>query len=281
MKKPIRRPPIRRRTTPEPFPYAFDPASFSVGVSSDGALTEGAWNIDDKLPNVLDTLGNKFPDRVLDGSNANEATDSFHQYKADCDCVKNMSMAHYTVTINWRRVMGDASLFTYSAAGIEFYNAVVNYCRGIGLEIHFRLTRDDMPQALADIGGWTNPLSIKYFEVYADVMYYNFADRVFIWGTFFDAGWMSNTVYGNGRLDPVVKPFDPRSRYESLANVLKAHATVYRLYHYRYGHFGGQIAMCVYGAWYYSATNNTYDVDKAKAAQVIFVTLQSFASEVW
>ena len=36
----------------------------------------------------------------------------------------------------------------------------------------------DLPQPLQDLGGWTNPVLVDYFEDYARVLYTNFVDRV-------------------------------------------------------------------------------------------------------
>jgi len=36
----------------------------------------------------------------------------------------------------------------------------------------------DLPQHLQDLGGWTIPVLVNYFEGYARVLYTNFGDRV-------------------------------------------------------------------------------------------------------
>jgi beta-glucosidase/6-phospho-beta-glucosidase/beta-galactosidase len=41
-----------------------------------------------------------------------------------------------------------------------------------------------LPAYLQDLGGWTNPKIVDYFEVYADALFKHFGDRVKKWITF-------------------------------------------------------------------------------------------------
>ena len=83
----------------------------------------------------------------------------------------------------------------------------------------------DLPMALQEIGGWTNPYLAYYFEDYARVLYSYFGDRVKYWITI-NANCHG---YGDDEFPPYIN--QPGIPYYLCNHVmLLAHAKAYLLY---------------------------------------------------
>lgn len=84
---------------------------------------------------------------------------------------------------------------------------------------------DDLPLALHELGGWTNPYMAYYFEDYARILFSYFGDRVKYWITLNAAC----TGYG---LDDFVPFLDQSGIANYLCNqvMILAHAKAYHLY---------------------------------------------------
>lgn len=74
---------------------------------------------------------------------------------------------------------GDTS--NINEAGLQYYDNLINELLANGIEPMITMYHWDLPQALQEIGGMTNPLIIRYFEAYADVLFARYKDRVKLW----------------------------------------------------------------------------------------------------
>jgi beta-glucosidase len=66
-------------------------------------------------------------------------------------------------------------------AGLNFYRHVVDELVENGIEPWLCLHHYDLPQALQDEGGWSNPRIIQYFADYAELMARELGDKVKHW----------------------------------------------------------------------------------------------------
>ena len=91
----------------------------------------------------------------------------------------------------------------------------------------------DLPQYLQNLGGFTNPVIVKYFEFYADILYKSFGDRVMTWITINEPKLYCIEGYGRGSSGPVVQA-PGIGEYLCGYYSLLCHAAAYRLYKRKY-----------------------------------------------
>jgi beta-glucosidase len=68
-----------------------------------------------------------------------------------------------------------------NAAGIDFYNRVINLCLQLNITPWITLYHWDLPQALEEKGGWTNREILHWFSEYVACCINHFGDRVTHW----------------------------------------------------------------------------------------------------
>lgn len=125
----------------------------------------------------------------------------------------------------------------------------------------------DLPQALQDKGGWLNEEIIEHFGNFAQLLYENFGDRVKQWITFNEAFVICVAGYGDGIFAPGIKEIS-ESPYVCVHNILKAHATAYRIYEREFKHQQmGQIGITIDSGWLEPADpNNPGDIEASQRA---------------
>lgn len=155
------------------------PSNFFWGNSVSSMQTEGAWNIDGKGLSVYDVRPET--DKT---SNWQVAIDEYHRYQEDLDLLKAMNLNMYRIQISWSRVnpTGDGE---FNAAGIEFYDRLVNAMLRKGITPMICLYHFDMPLVLAkQENGFISRKTVAAFVRFAKKMIDHFADRVKYWLTF-------------------------------------------------------------------------------------------------
>lgn len=91
----------------------------------------------------------------------------------------------------------------------------------------------DIPQYIQNLGGFNNPLIVKYFEYYADILFKNFGDRVKTWITLNEPKLYCVEGYGRGSSGPSVHA-PGIGEYLCGHYSLLCHAAAYRLYKSKY-----------------------------------------------
>jgi beta-glucosidase len=157
------------------------PPGFRWGVSTSSHQIEGAVAEDGRGPSIWDTFSHT-GDHIGDGSNADVACDHYHRYTDDVALMGDLGVRAYRFSIAWPRVQPTGA-GPANAAGLAFYDRLVDALLERGIEPAATLFHWDLPQSLQDAGGWANRDTAARFGEYAGLMAERLGDRVRLWMT--------------------------------------------------------------------------------------------------
>ncbi len=156
---------FKRTDFPENFVFGAATAAYQIEGHSFGGAGSTHWDTFAATPgNVV---------RTEDGA---IACDHYHRYGEDLDLLVDAGMDAYRFSTSWARVMPDGK--TANPDGLDFYDRLVDAMLERGLKPFQTLYHWELPSALADIGGWTNRDTTKYFGDFTDVITDRIGDRV-------------------------------------------------------------------------------------------------------
>ncbi|NJP32939.1 GH1 family beta-glucosidase [Micromonospora thermarum] len=157
------------------------PAGFRFGVSTSAYQIEGAVDEDGRGPSIWDTFA-RSPGRIVDGSTGDVACAHYHRYAEDVALMARLGVGAYRFSIAWPRVR-PAGGGPVNAAGLDFYDRLVDELLAHGVDPVATLFHWDLPQPLEDAGGWLNRDTAHRFAEYADATAARLGDRVRLWIT--------------------------------------------------------------------------------------------------
>ncbi|GBP62978.1 Myrosinase 1 [Eumeta japonica] len=242
------------------------PSNFMFGVATAAYQIEGAWNISDKGESVWDKYTHDHPERIKDESNGDTAADSYHFWEEDIKLLEHLGVQFYRFSISWPRILPNGLRGHISETGVEYYRRILLRLNEKGIKPMVTLYHWDLPQALQDLGGWTNTVIADYFVDYAQLMFETFGDLVKMWVTFNEPHSFCHGGYGG--LEAPGHEASGLEDYLCAHNVLRAHAMVYRLYERRYkGTQKGIVGLTLEFNWYEPADNDSRNGDAAERAR--------------
>jgi beta-glucosidase len=194
------------------------PRSFVFGVATSAYQIEGAHDADGKQPSIWDVFCGK-PDAIDDGSTGNVACDHYHRYRDDVAHMAALGVDAYRFSISWPRVMTNGA--GVNAAGVDFYDRLVDALLERGIRPFATLYHWDLPQSLQDLGGWTSPDTARRFTEFAQVVGARLGDRVRDWITINEPEVVAFVGHAQGRHAPGLR--DPRLALRVAHQLLLAH----------------------------------------------------------
>lgn len=168
-------------------------------------------------------------DLVQDGSTGDVACDSYNKYMNDVQLLKDLGVGFYRFSLSWSRILPNGLSNNINPAGIEYYNKLINALIENNIQPMITLFHWDLPQYLQNVGGWLNPNIVKYFTEFARIAFDHFGDRVKTWFTINEPRLICHDGYGIAENAPALN-LSGVGEYICAHNVLKSHASVYRLY---------------------------------------------------
>jgi beta-glucosidase len=157
------------------------PRDFVWGAAAASYQIEGAAFAADKGLSTWDMFCRK-PGAIWNGQHGEVACDHFHRYREDVALMKQVGLRAYRLSVSWPRVIPDG-VGRVSAAGLDFYDRLVDELLGAGIEPWVTLFHWDYPLSLYHRGGWLNRDTVEWFGEFADVVARRFSDRVRNWMT--------------------------------------------------------------------------------------------------
>jgi len=185
-----------KQTFPEDFIWGSATASYQVeGAINEGGRGESIW--DRYCSN---------PGNVKNQDTGEIACDHYHRYKEDIQLMKSLGLKAYRFSIAWPRVI-PSGVGVVSEVGLQFYSDLVDELLKAQIEPCVTLYHWDLPQALQDIGGWTNPQMPEYFLAYSKAVFDKLGDRVKHWITLNEPYCAAFLGYFEGRQAPGLRDF--------------------------------------------------------------------------
>jgi beta-glucosidase len=157
------------------------PADFVWGASTASYQIEGAAREDGRGESVWDRFS-ATPGKVRGGDTGEIACDFYHRYRDDVQLMRELGLDAFRFSIAWPRVL-PAGRGNINAAGLDFYDRLVDSLLEHEIEPFATLFHWDTPQALEDAGGWPARATAEAFVEYVQIVVGRLGDRVRFWTT--------------------------------------------------------------------------------------------------
>jgi beta-glucosidase len=147
---------------------------FLWGAASAAYQVEGAWQADGKGLSNWDIYTNVYratepvTEKHETGNVAINAYDRT-QYLEDIALMRKLGINCYRFSLSWARLLPDG-VGKVNEAGVAHYQQFVVDLLEAGIEPVVTLYHWDLPRALDDRGGWSNPESVTWFRQYASLV---------------------------------------------------------------------------------------------------------------
>jgi beta-glucosidase len=166
------------------------PEGFLWGTATAAYQVEGAVNEGGRGASIWDTFSHT-PGKVVHGDTGDIACDQYHRLEEDLDLMSDLGLQAYRFSVAWPRIQPDGSVLA-NQNGLDFYRRLVDGLRRRSIEPMLTLYHWDLPQALEDVGGWTNRDTSERFAEYAGIVYEALSESVGFWITL-NEPWVSST----------------------------------------------------------------------------------------
>src|ERR671930_907499 len=157
------------------------PPGFVWGAATASYQIEGAVHEDGRGESVWDRFA-AAPGKVRNGDTGEVACDFYHRYREDVALMRELRLDAFRFSIAWPRVLPEGR-GRVNAAGLNFYDRLVDELLAHGVEPFATLFHWDTPQALEDAGGWPARATAEAFVEYAETVAARLGDRVRYWTT--------------------------------------------------------------------------------------------------
>lgn len=117
------------------------------------------------------------PGNVTRAENGLRACDHYHRFEEDLDLVAAAGFDSYRFSTSWARVMPEGR-GAPNPEGLDFYDRLTDAMLERGLKPCATLYHWELPQPLADLGGWRNRDIASWFADFAEVIMGRIGDRM-------------------------------------------------------------------------------------------------------
>ena len=208
------------------------PEGFLWGGATAANQIEGAYAEDGKGLSVQGVL----PGGVVKPASAGptpdnlklEAIDFYHRYQEDIALFAEMGFKVFRLSIAWSRIFPRGDEAEPNAAGLAFYDRVIDELLAHNIVPLVTLSHYELPLYLAqEYGGWTNRKLIGFYENFARTVFEHFRGRVQYWLTFNEI----NSILYFPILAGIMNTTDKQDLYQAIHHELVASARVTKIAH--------------------------------------------------
>ncbi len=203
------------------------PKDFLFGTGGSSFQIEGSPYADGKGENVWDHDCKVHPEMFYGQATPEQGSFFYTHYEEDIRAMKELGQNTYRLSLSWTRILPNGT-GKINQKGIDFYNRVIDLLIENGIEPFVDIYHWDLPQTLAEIGGFKNKKVIDYYVEFARICFENFGDRVKLWSTMNEPSVFCFGCYTQG----VYPPYETslRNGLEAAHNILIAHYRIVKLY---------------------------------------------------
>jgi beta-glucosidase len=196
------------------------PAGFLWGAATAAYQIEGAVTEDGRGESIWDRFC-RVPGAVHAGETGDVACDHYRLWRTDVENMRDLGLATYRFSTAWPRIFpqGHGKL---NRKGLDFYESLVDGLLAAGITPALTLYHWDLPQALQDSGGWTNPDTASWFADYAAAVATHLGDRVKTWMTVNEPQVSAFVGHHIGRHAPGIRDFG--KAVQASHTLMRAHA---------------------------------------------------------
>ncbi len=195
------------------------PAGFIWGAATSSQQIEGGRHEGGRGESIWDHFAS-LPGKIEDGSHADIACDHYHRWPEDIESMKWLGLGGYRFSVAWPRIQ-PTGRGKINAAGLDFYDALVDGLLAAGIEPFPTLYHWDLPQALQDQGGWGNRDTAEAFVEYSAAVTRRLGDRVKRWSTHNEPWCMATLGHEEGCHAPGHQ--DPAEALRAAHHLLLSH----------------------------------------------------------
>jgi beta-glucosidase len=234
------------------------PAGFIWGAATSAQQIEGGRHAGGRGDSIWDRFAAE-PGRIADGSTPDVTCDHYARWREDIGLMKWLGLDGYRFSIAWPRIL-PAGRGAVNAAGLDFYDALVDGLLEAGIQPFPTLYHWDLPQPLQDAGGWCARGTVDAFADYAEVVARRLGDRVRRWTTH-NEPWCAATLgHEEGHHAPGLK--DPVRALAAAHHLLLSHGRATAVL--RDVSPGCEVGLVLIHCPAYPATPSAADVDAAR-----------------
>ena len=240
------------------------PTGFAWGAGTSAYQIEGATRTGGRGASIWDTFC-ATPGRVAGGDTGDVACEHHARWPADLDLVRDLGLDAYRFSIAWPRIVPDGR-GRPNAAGLDFYDRLVDGMVARGLAPHATLYHWDLPQALEDRGGWRERDTALAFADYAHVVADRLGDRVAGFATLNEPWCSAHLGHATGEHAPGLR--DLRASLQVGHHLLLAHGHALAALRDAAPHARHGVVLNLYPA--YPARDTEADADAAERTHQFF-----------
>ncbi len=202
------------------------PDDFLWGTATAAYQIEGSPLADGAGPNIWQRFAHT-PGMTLNGDTGDVACDHYNRYRDDVALMASLGLRAYRFSIAWARILPEGT-GRANAAGLDFYDRLVDALLEKGIEPLATLYHWDLPAALDDRGGWLNRDIAHWFADYGEILFRRLDGRVKKWATLNEPWVVTDGGYLHGALAP-----GHRNLFEApiaSRNLMRAHGAAVQRY---------------------------------------------------
>ncbi|NQT33139.1 MAG: glycoside hydrolase family 1 protein [Candidatus Omnitrophica bacterium] len=158
---------------------------------------------------------------------SNLACDHYNRFKEDFSLAKELNHNAHRVGLEWSRLEKDENV--WDRGEWDHYKEVIDELLALGIEPVVTLNHFTVPLWLSLKGSWLCDESVEFFTRFAEKAIEHLGSRVQYWITINEPNILAILAYFFGEWTPCEKDFGKAMLV--LKNMLKSHASAYRVMH--------------------------------------------------